>query len=735
MSKRKLLSVILLAFVTTLMLACAVIFTACGNNETPDDGQNTEQGGGNPQSETSPVAGEFVNDSGYYLNSDAYVIKHTIEFFTDGTAEMYVTLLSVSTGVTASQNFRGFYVWQNGKYIDLMWSGAENPVTYAYTGLTINTGSAVLTCTGKNSRDEFAGMYNMVSYGTSGPGKIEGEAIQYLRDGESTTSVTAVPSVGAEFVRWSDGVMTASRSDDDVKDNMSVYAEFRQVTPVFALSYSAGRGGSLTGETYQVVLLGESGTAVTAVPDSGYVFLGWSDGVATATRADRAVENMSVTAEFGSSYTITYAAGEGGSIQGETSQIVDEGATPTPVTAVPDEGYEFERWEYDVFGTTHYLWTPTITPTSQSELLTGMEYRAVFTKITYTATYNTNLGYRGGLLQYDLSENSGDKNPDDYKPEGNHQLEFAITIDNDYSAPIITAKAKDGYRFVQWSDGSNDPQRQDTNIHEDITITAEFVRVYNLTFVAGEGGSIQGETSQIVDEGATPTPVTAVPDEGYEFERWEYDVFGTTHYLWTPTITPTSQSELLTGMEYRAVFTKITYTATYNTNLGYRGGLLQYDFSENSGDKNPNDYKPEGKHFFEFAITIDNNYSAPIITAKANNGYRFVQWSDGSTDPQRQDTDIHEDITITAEFVRVYNLTFTAGGGGTIQGETSQIVDEGATPTSVTAVPDEGYEFERWEYDVFGTTHYFWSPTITPTSQSELLTEMEYRAVFTKISK
>ena len=520
MSKRKLLTVILVAFVTTLMLACAIIFTACGNHETPDDGQNTEQGGGNPQSETSPVAGEFVNDSGYYLNSDAYVIKHTIEFFTDGTAEMYATLLSVSTGVTASQNFRGFYVWQNGNYIDLMWSGAENPVTYAYTGLTINTGSAVLTCTGKNSRDEFAGMYNMVSYGTSGPGKIEGEAIQYLRDGESTTSVTAVPSVGAEFVRWSDGVMTASRSDDDVKDNMSVYAEFRQVTPVFALSYSAGRGGSLTGETYQVVLLGESGTAVTAVPDSGYVFLGWSDGVATATRADRAVENMSVTAEFGSSYTITYAAGEGGSIQGETSQIVDEGATPTPVTAVPDEGYEF-------FGTTHYLWTPTITPTSQSELLTGMEYRAVFTKITYTATYNTNLGYRGGLLQYDFSENSGDKNPNDYKPEGKHFFEFAITIDNNYSAPIITAKANNGYRFVQWSDGSTDPQRQDTDIHEDITITAEFVRVYNLTFTAGGGGTIQGETSQIVDEGATPTSVTAVPDEGFRHNSLSVDSY---HY-------------------------------------------------------------------------------------------------------------------------------------------------------------------------------------------------------------
>ena len=54
MSKRKLLTVLLLAFVTTLMLACAVFFTACGNNETPDDGHNTEQGGENPDDDDEP---------------------------------------------------------------------------------------------------------------------------------------------------------------------------------------------------------------------------------------------------------------------------------------------------------------------------------------------------------------------------------------------------------------------------------------------------------------------------------------------------------------------------------------------------------------------------------------------------------------------------------------------------------------------------------------------------------
>ena len=54
MSKRKVFQIILLALVAALFLACAVLFTACGNNETPDDGQNTEQGGENPNDGDEP---------------------------------------------------------------------------------------------------------------------------------------------------------------------------------------------------------------------------------------------------------------------------------------------------------------------------------------------------------------------------------------------------------------------------------------------------------------------------------------------------------------------------------------------------------------------------------------------------------------------------------------------------------------------------------------------------------
>jgi len=67
----------------------------------------------------------------------------------------------------------------------------------------------------------------------------------------------------------------------------------------YTLTYTAGSGGSVSGTSPQSVISGGSGTAVTAVPDVGYHFVNWSDGVATATRTDSNVTvNKTATANF-----------------------------------------------------------------------------------------------------------------------------------------------------------------------------------------------------------------------------------------------------------------------------------------------------------------------------------------------------------------------------------------------------------------------------------------------------
>ena len=72
------------------------------------------------------------------------------------------------------------------------------------------------------------------------------------------------------------------------------------------LTYIAGTGGSISGETRQTVSHGSDGAPVTAEPDSGYYFVDWSDGVATASRTDASVTaDITVTAAFNADVTET----------------------------------------------------------------------------------------------------------------------------------------------------------------------------------------------------------------------------------------------------------------------------------------------------------------------------------------------------------------------------------------------------------------------------------------------
>ena len=81
------------------------------------------------------------------------------------------------------------------------------------------------------------------------------------------------------------------------------------------LVYTAGTGGSLTGQTSQTVSYGQDGTAVNAVPDTGYHFVDWSDASTDNPRTDTNVTaNVDVTANFALDiFTLDYTAGTGGS--------------------------------------------------------------------------------------------------------------------------------------------------------------------------------------------------------------------------------------------------------------------------------------------------------------------------------------------------------------------------------------------------------------------------------------
>ena len=403
----------------------------------------------------------------------------------------------------------------------------------------------------------------------------------------------------------------------------------------YTLTYTAGANGSISGTTPQTVASGASGTAVTAVPNTGYHFVNWTPGGSTANpRTDTGVTgNISVTANFAiNSYTLTYSAGANGSISGTTPQIVNHGASGTAVTAVPAAGYHFVNW------------TPggsTANPRTDSGVTADISVTANFAINTYTLTYTA--GANGSI--------SGTT------PQ---------TVASGASGTAVTAVPAAGYHFVNWTPGASTANpRTDSGVTADISVTANFaINTYTLIYTAGANGSISGTTPQTVNHGASGTAVTAVPAAGYHFVNW------------TPgglTSNPRIDSGVTADISVTANFAINTYTLTYTA--GANGSI--------SGTT------PQ---------TVNHGASGTAVTAVPAAGYHFVNWTPGgSTANPRTDTGVTGNISVTANFaINTYTLTYTAGANGSISGTTPQIVNHGASGTAVTAMPAAGYHFVNW---------------------------------------
>jgi hypothetical protein len=180
-----------------------------------------------------------------------------------------------------------------------------------------------------------------LTYTAGANGTMSGTSPQTVDYNTSGTSVAAVANTGYHFVSWSDGVLTASRTDVNVTANISVTASF--AINAYTLTYTAGANGTISGTTPQTVNHGANGAAVTAAPNLHYHFVSWSDGVLTASRTDLNVTaNISATASFViDTYIVTPSAGANGSLSPATAQTVNYNAT-TPFTVTPGTGYHID---------------------------------------------------------------------------------------------------------------------------------------------------------------------------------------------------------------------------------------------------------------------------------------------------------------------------------------------------------------------------------------------------------
>jgi uncharacterized repeat protein (TIGR02543 family) len=258
--------------------------------------------------------------------------------FTQNQYTLTVVLSPVAGGSVTKNPNKATYVYgdvvqltasANGGYTFSSWTGdatgTSNPVSVTITGnKSVTANFAINTFT--------------LTYNAGANGSISGTTPQTVNYGASGTAVTAVPATGYHFVQWSDGSTVNPRTDTNVTANITVTASFAINT--YTLTYTAGAHGTISGTSPQTVNYGASGTAVTAVPATGYHFVQWSDGSTTNPRTDTNVTaNITVSASFAiNTYTLTYTAGANGTISGATPQTVNYGASGTAVSEDPAPG-------------------------------------------------------------------------------------------------------------------------------------------------------------------------------------------------------------------------------------------------------------------------------------------------------------------------------------------------------------------------------------------------------------
>jgi len=249
----------------------------------------------------------------------------------------------------------------------------------------------------------------------------------------------------------------------------------------------------------------------------------------------------------------------------------------------------------------------------------------------------------------------------------------------------LVATPDAGSRFVKWTGDVgtlNDVNAAATTItmYGDYSITAEFVKQYDLTISSTEGGSVTepGEDTFTYNEEEV-VDLIAEADACYEFINWTGDVD--------------------TIADVYAATTTITMNGDYSITANF---VAIYDLTTSSTGGGSVTDPGEGVFTYDEGTVVD-------LVAEAEEGYRFVEWTgDVGTiaDAYAATTTItmNGDYSITANFEEIppqYDLTTYSAGGGSVTtpGEGTFTYDEG-TVVYLVAEVEEGYRFVEWTGDV-----------------------------------
>lgn len=138
-------------------------------------------------------------------------------------------------------------------------SSAGAVTSYPFTNVTANHTIAV----------SFAIDTFTLTYAAIGNGTISGTTPQTVGYGASGTTVTADPIPGYQFVTWSDGILTAERTDTNARADITVTATFTTTIDAYTITVVSGPNGRILPGSGPIPL--HATRAFNILADTGYV--------------------------------------------------------------------------------------------------------------------------------------------------------------------------------------------------------------------------------------------------------------------------------------------------------------------------------------------------------------------------------------------------------------------------------------------------------------------------------
>lgn len=185
---------------------------------------------------------------------------------------------------------------------------------------------------------------------------------------------------------------------------------------------------------------------------------------------------------------------------------------------------------------------------------------------------------------------------------------------------------------------------------------------FTVNYLTEGGGQIKGAATQTVRSGERTTEVEAIPQQGYYFVGWSDEQSSAVRH----------EEDVTSDQTFTAKFEKQTYHLSY---LSDENGTIE-------GEENQ-------------ALKYGDRSSS--VRAVPNEGYRFVQWSDGETSATRRDT-ARTDKTMTAEFEEIrFHFRYDYGmATGNCSEEAIEISYLSFSKTNFIVPEREHFYFKGW---------------------------------------